>query len=183
MKYLIVLALLVPTLANAQLRTADGGAAVVDNHGLMWADAVGISLFWGLSGEPTAQDWVAKLNEIDYGGYNDWMLPTGNLNVAPNTTSNQLGELFYTDCGNTVGAVTSFKHTGKNCIDVAHLRVEIETFLNHRGEQHPSHVGVGEQQRLEVLLLGKRAHGVALHPFIGLLARHAPARQLQQDRT
>jgi hypothetical protein len=115
MKYLVVLALILPTLANAQLRTADGGAAVVDNHGLMWADAVGISLFWGLSGEPTAQDWVAKLNEIDYGGYNDWTLPTGSLNVAPNTTNNQLGELFYTDCGNTVGTVTSFNNPGKNC--------------------------------------------------------------------
>jgi hypothetical protein len=100
----------------AQLKSVDHGAEVIDSHGLMWANTVGIQLGWNPGGGPgTAQAWIANLNATDYGGYNNWSLATGNFNVGPNTTSNQLGELFYTDCGNALGTQTSLSHAGKNC--------------------------------------------------------------------
>ena len=42
------------------------------------------------------------------------------------------------------------------------------------------HVRVVEQQGLERACLVERSHGVALHPLVGLLARHALACQLEQ---
>jgi len=85
-------------------------------NGLMWANTVGLNLSWSSTGAAgSVQGWVAGLNASDYGGYNDWTLATGNGSVGANTMTNQLGELFYTDCGNSVGTSTVFNKPGKKC--------------------------------------------------------------------
>ncbi len=102
--------------AHAQLRSVDGGAAALDASGLMWANIVGINLGWSPRGGPGgAFDWVSGLNARDYGGYDDWTLATGDGSVAANPLSNQLGQLFYTDCGNSLGTLTAMNNAGKNC--------------------------------------------------------------------
>ena len=98
---LAVAAMVVSLNANAQLKSADHGSAVTDSNGLVGANTVGTSLSWSPTGDSgSAQAWVAGLNASDYGGFNDWTLATGDGSVAANKTTNQLGELFYTDCGN-----------------------------------------------------------------------------------
>jgi hypothetical protein len=120
---LTIASALCSTVSSAQLIRADHGAAAIDSHGLMWANTVGINLGWNPAGGPgTAQTWVANLNATDYGGFNDWTLATGDFNVGPNTTTNQLGELFYTDCGNTVGQQTALTIPGNNCRALSALR-------------------------------------------------------------
>jgi PEP-CTERM motif len=120
---LSTVAMLCSTVSAAQLKPADHGAAAIDNHGLMWANTVGINLAWNPAGGPdTAQGWVANLNATDYGGFNDWTLATGDFNVAPNTTTNQLGELFYTDCGNAVDQQTALTIPRSNCRALSALR-------------------------------------------------------------
>jgi hypothetical protein len=106
--------------ANAQLISS----VVTDGNGLMWANTVGINLGWSQSPiyPDTAQGWVAGLNAGDYGGYDDWTLATGDGSFAPNTTTNQLGELFYTDCGNSVGRFTSLNNPGKSCSALSSLQ-------------------------------------------------------------
>lgn len=114
-------ALLISVCAHAQLTSVDGGAAFTDNHGLMFASTVGIDMSW--SNYPTglgdhnapgsAQAWVAGLNATDYGGYSDWTLATGVGTVSPNSTSNQLGELFNVDCGFAVGGSSVGSSCGK----------------------------------------------------------------------
>lgn len=115
-----VAAMAVSFSAHAQLISS----VVTDSNGLMWANTVGINLGWSQSpGFPdTAQAWVAGLNAGNYGGYDDWMLATGDGSVAPNTTTNQLGELFYTDCGNSVGSFTSLTNPGKSCSGLSSLQ-------------------------------------------------------------
>jgi hypothetical protein len=103
--------------AHAQLTSVDGGLAVTDNNGLMFANTVGFELGWNPSpvyAAYTAQGWLAGLNASDYGGYNNWTLASDDGGVA-NTTTNQLGELFYADCGNAIGTPTSMSNAGKNC--------------------------------------------------------------------
>jgi len=108
--------------AHAQLNSADHGAAATDGNGLMWANTVGLNLSWSSTGAAgSVQGWVAGLNASDYGGYNDWTLATGNGSVGANTMSNQLGELFYTDCGNSVGTSTVFNKPGKKCTALSAL--------------------------------------------------------------
>jgi hypothetical protein len=114
---LAVGAMLASLSAQAQLKSVDDGAAAIDRNGLMWANTVGIDLGWSASPiyPDTAQSWIAALNASDYDGHNDWMLPTDD-GGAPNTTTNQLGELFYTDCGNTAGTQTRLSNHGqKSC--------------------------------------------------------------------
>jgi hypothetical protein len=91
--------------AHAQLTTVDGGAAVADSSGLMFATTIGNKLSWlpGTGPETTAQ-WVANLNAENYGGYSDWTVATGVGTEVPNTTTNQLAQLFLTDCGNAAGS-------------------------------------------------------------------------------
>ncbi len=76
--------------------------------------------FWGLqsidashfnasSGEMTwwgAKAFVNYLNEINYGGSNEWRLPTSNA-VADfdGTAGNELGQLFYGELGGTPGGL------------------------------------------------------------------------------
>jgi hypothetical protein len=113
---LILAAVMCSTVSAAKLKPTDHGAAVIDGNGLMWANTVGTDLGWDPAGGPgTAQAWIANLNATDYGGFDDWMLPTGDFNVAPNTTTNQLGELFYTDCGNSIGQQTSLRIHKHHC--------------------------------------------------------------------
>jgi hypothetical protein len=120
---LILAAVQCSTVAAAKLKPTDHGAAAIDSSGLMWANTVGIDLGWDPAGGPgTAQAWIANLNATDYGGFNDWTLPTGDFNVAPNTTTNQLGELFYTDCGNSVGQQSALTIPGHNCRALSALR-------------------------------------------------------------
>src|SRR5215203_3600213 len=56
-------------------------------------------------------------------------------------------------------------------VDVAHLLVQVERLLDLHRRQHLHQVLVGEQQRLEVLLLVERPHRVPLHPLVGLFPR------------
>jgi hypothetical protein len=116
-RLLAIAALLGSLSAHAQLKSVNNGAAAIDNNGLMWANTVGIDLGWSTSSlyTGTAQSWVADLNASDYAGYSDWTLATGDGSLHANTMTNQLGELFYTDCGNSVGTSTALNHTGKNC--------------------------------------------------------------------
>jgi len=131
---LILAALLCSTVAAAQLKPTDHGAAVIDGNGLMWANTVGTDLGWDpAGGSGTAQAWIANLNATDYGGFNDWMLPTGDFNVAPNTTTNQLGELFYTDCGNSVGQQSALTIPGSNCRKLSSLRSVMQAGLGFGG--------------------------------------------------
>jgi hypothetical protein len=105
-------------LASASANAQFASSVVTDNNGLMWANNVGINLSWDPASSPSpgsAQAWIAGLNSSNYGGFDDWTLATGDGSVAPNTTTNQLGELFYTDCGNSVGSFTSLNNPGKNC--------------------------------------------------------------------
>jgi hypothetical protein len=104
--------------ARAQLAPVDNGAAVIDGNGLMWANTVGINVGFSYLSVPqagTAQAWIAGLNTSDYGGYNDWTLATGDASLGINPVTNQLGELFDTDCGNSAGHETSVSNPGKNC--------------------------------------------------------------------
>ena len=68
----------------------------------------------------------------------------------------------------------------ENRVDVAQLRVEIERLVQCLARQHAGDVGVCFEQRFEIALLRERPHRAALNPFIRLLARDAPASQLQQ---
>src|SRR5881628_59675 len=54
----------------------------------------------------------------------------------------------------------------EDVVDVFQLLAEVERPLDLRGGQHTRHVGVGEQQRLEIALLLERPHGVPLHPLV-----------------
>jgi hypothetical protein len=122
----MVAALLACASANAQFTSS----VVTDSNGLMWANNVGINLGWDPSSSPSpdsAQGWIAGLNASVYGGYDDWTLATGDGSVAPNTTTNQLGELFYTDCGNSPGSFTSLNVPGKNCSALTTVQAVINT--------------------------------------------------------
>ncbi len=113
---LAAVAMVGPFSAHAQLTSVDNGAAAIDGNGLMWANTVGTYLSWSSTGAAgSAQAWIASLNASDYGGYNDWTLATGNASAGPNTTTDQLGDLFYSDCGNSVGSSTVLNNSGKNC--------------------------------------------------------------------
>jgi hypothetical protein len=129
---LLAVVAMAPSLAYAKLTSVDQGAALVDSNGLMWANTVGIDVSWsgypnaqtgGSGQEGSAQAWVAALNITDYGGYNDWTLATGVGSDAPNTTTNQLGELMYKDCGLAAGAPSS----GKTCGGFTALNTTLRT--------------------------------------------------------
>jgi hypothetical protein len=108
--------------AHAQLVSADHGAVAIDGNGLMWANTVGLNLAWSSAGGPgSAQAWAASLNANDYGGYKDWTLATGDGNAGVNKTTDQLGELFYKDCGNSNGKSTVLNKAGKNCTALSTL--------------------------------------------------------------
>jgi hypothetical protein len=98
---------------HAQLASVDHGLAVEDGSGLMFANTVGTDLGWSSSGTAgSAQAWIAGLNAEHYGGYSDWTLATGDGSGGANTTTNQLAELFNTDCGGVSGKTTA---TMKGC--------------------------------------------------------------------
>jgi len=138
---LTVFALLCTTVSQAQLKPVDHGAAAIDSNGLMWANTVGIELAWDPNGGPgTAQAWIANLNATDYGGFNDWTLPTGDFNVGPNTTTNQLGELFYTDCGNVLGQQSLLTQPGSNCRALSALRPVMQAGMACCGAQFPGDI-------------------------------------------
>lgn len=112
--------------AHAQLTSVDNGAAAIDGSGLMWANTVGTRLSWSSTGDPgSAQAWIASLNAGDYGGYNDWSLASGNGSLGINTTTDQLGELFYSDCGNSAGQLTVLNNAGRNCTALSALNSAI----------------------------------------------------------
>ena len=54
----------------------------------------------------SAQEWIANLNSTNYGGHNDWRLPTGDGGVSPSITScssgttNEIGCLFKNELDN-----------------------------------------------------------------------------------
>ena len=110
----LVLSALASISAHAQVVSEDHGLVAVDRAGLMWANLVGNQVFFdSLSAAAgSGQAWINELNSTRYGGYSDWALPTGNYAVAPNATTNQLEELFYTDCGNSPGKPTVMSRCG-----------------------------------------------------------------------
>jgi len=117
--------------AHAQLKSVDNGAAAIDGNGLMWANTVGTNLTWSpTAAAGSAQAWVAGLNTSDYGGYNNWALATGNGNVGPNATTDQLRELFYTDCGNSVSTPSVLNNPGKNCGALSAVNTALNTNIN-----------------------------------------------------
>jgi hypothetical protein len=129
---LLAVVAMVPSLAFAQFKSVDHGADLVDSNGLMWANTVGIDGGWsgypnaqtgGSGGAGSAQAWVAGLNATDYGGYNNWTLATGVGTDTPNTTTNQLGELFSSDCGFSAGASSA----GKTCGGFTALNTTLQT--------------------------------------------------------
>src|SRR5215213_9113174 len=67
-------------------------------------------------------------------------------------------------------------------VDVAEMLAEIERLLELSGAEHAHHVAVFKQERLEILLLVERPHGVALHPLVGLFARDSAAGELEEHR-
>jgi hypothetical protein len=120
--------------ANAQLTSTDNGAAAIDKNGLMWANTVGTNLTWSATGAAgSAQAWVAGLNASDYGGYNNWTLASGNGSFGANTTTNQLGELFYSDCGNAAGGTTVLNNPGKGCGALSSLNTALNATTNGIG--------------------------------------------------
>lgn len=124
--------------AHAQLKSVDHGAAAVDSNGLMWANTVGIDLGWSptpITYTDTAQSWVAGLNASHYDGYDDWSLATGDGSFQANTTTNQLGELFYTDCGNSPGSFTTLRNPGENCKALSSLNDVINSVDFDKGPQ------------------------------------------------
>src|SRR5688572_7590834 len=58
----------------------------------------------------------------------------------------------------------------EDLVHVPELILQVEGFLDFRRRQHRGDIRVGQQQALEVLLIVKRLHGVALHPLVRLLA-------------
>jgi hypothetical protein len=121
-------AMLASLSAHAQLTSVDNGAAAIDGHGLMWANTVGINLSWSATGAAgSAQAWVASLNTSDYGGYNNWTLATGNGSAGANRMTNQLGELFYTDCGNSPGTPSVFNNPARKCSALSVVNSVIST--------------------------------------------------------
>ena len=111
---LVVAAMMGSLSARAQLASTDHGAAATDVNGLMWANTVGTNLSWSPTGDAgSAQAWITNLNATNYGGFNDWTLASGNGAVGANTMTNQLGELFYSDCGNAVGSASVLSKAGK----------------------------------------------------------------------
>lgn len=128
---LAALALVGPPSAYAQLTSVDQGAAATDAEGLMWANTVGTDLTWSSTGAAgSAQSWVATLNSTDYGGYDNWTLATGYGGAAANSTSNQLGDLFYTDCGNAPGLASVLNQPGKNCTALSAVSIALGSTTN-----------------------------------------------------
>jgi hypothetical protein len=129
---LTVGAMTVSLSAHAQLKSVDGGAAAIDRNGLEWANTVGVDLGWSASPTypNTAQTWIAALNASDYDGHNDWKLPTAVESRVGNTTTNQLGELFYKDCGNSFGTATRLNIPGKKCTALSAVVNAINTGTN-----------------------------------------------------
>src|SRR5581483_5122831 len=70
------------------------------------------------------------------------------------------------------------ENSRENVVNVPELIVEIERALDVGARKHARNVRVGKEQRLELGLLGKGAHRVALNPFVRLLARYALLREL-----
>ncbi len=116
--------------AHAQLTAVDGGAAAMDANGLEWANTLGVDVTWATTqpygGGNTAQLWLANLNANRYDGYSDWTLATGDYTTAANPLTNQLGQLFYGDCGNVAGQRnTSLSNVGKPCGALSALVAEM----------------------------------------------------------
>jgi hypothetical protein len=109
---LAVAAMVASVSAHAQLTSVDGGLAVEDSNGLEFASVIGTDVSYSPVSQVagSAQAWINTLNAENYGGYNNWSLATGNGSVAPNNTTNQLGELFYTDnCATGCSQFTALK--------------------------------------------------------------------------
>lgn len=101
--------------ALTSVKGSDGNLMVSDSTlNVTWADVASPNnLTWDSSGGPgSAQAWVASLNAANYGGYNNWTLPTGDgdytnescgSDCGPSTsaTDNQLDYLFVNELGNT----------------------------------------------------------------------------------
>ncbi len=108
---------LVTSVANADLTalTSDGVTLIDDSSlNVTWVADASLSgpLTWA-----SAQAWVASLNAGDYGGFNDWKLPTGDgayttnplvigdivqqgWGLSTDPVKNQLGWLFFNELGN-----------------------------------------------------------------------------------
>jgi len=103
-----------PLVANAALISADGGLVVDDpDANLMWSSNVA-----GVLASPSAaQTWISGLNASDYGGYNDWRLPTtvdsypASAGTNPDQSSSEMAHLFYGELGQISGSQITAVHS------------------------------------------------------------------------
>ena len=115
--------------AHAQLTSVDNGAAAIDNNGLMWANTVGIDLggqirAWLLV--PRRPGLQASTPATTAGTTTGCWRPAMAA-FSANSITNQLGELFYTDCGNSAGTSTVLNLAGKSCTSLSALNSIIST--------------------------------------------------------
>ncbi|WKJ88857.1 DUF1566 domain-containing protein [Methylomonas montana] len=57
-----------------------------------------------------AQAWVGYLNNIEYGGYSDWRLPTIPATTTGYDSTSEYGHLFYNELGGIAGRPISLVH-------------------------------------------------------------------------
>lgn len=123
---------------------ARGGGMIYDTvHNITWLQN------WNMNGPmdwATAKNWA---NDLVYGGFDDWRLPTSNMtagsncefysNPGPqyfghNCTGSELGHMFYIDFGATADqAVTS----GSNATNLA-LFTNIQDFVYWTSTEYPN---------------------------------------------
>jgi hypothetical protein len=114
----VTVLLLMVSAANAELvAVTSGGVTLIDDSTLnvTWVGDASLSgmVDWSSSAAlGSAQAWVARLNASNYGGYNDWTLPTGDgayttnhgnqagWGLSTDPVKNQLGWLFFNELGN-----------------------------------------------------------------------------------
>ncbi len=95
--------------ANASLETRPGGMVYDTDLNITWLADANYAQTSGYDADglmtwQDANDWV---NNLTYGGYNDWRLPStpdANTSVGFNQTSSEFGHLFYTELGGTAGS-------------------------------------------------------------------------------
>ena len=104
---LFIFLLVMPSLSIAALYDRGGGLIYDDVKDITWlqngnyAEASGYDSD-GLMGWDQHKVWV---NNLSFGGYNDWRLPTVGRNPVqgPNQTVGELGHMFYNNMGGTAG--------------------------------------------------------------------------------
>ncbi len=98
--------------AEATLIDSGDGTITDDTTNLMWLQDANTALTSGYDtdGRMTwdeANGWIHSLNSANYKGHNDWRLPTSDTCYGFNCIGSELGYMFYTSLGNSVGSLTN----------------------------------------------------------------------------